>query len=1139
MTKTRRFRSLIILIFVFALLFGAGVGLRLVVLNRIKGTLQGFLNYAGIRVSAFPPSLVVDDVRTISASPFLSAREIEIQLSFLSLFSKERSVRVLVKEPVLRITEMSGGTETGQAFDLASLPFAIERGIIQGGEIYYFARGFHYEAKGLKAVFRQKKGAFDLRADCSDNLLFLDSLSAPLSGKIGARLEGRGSAINVRSAWVEAPGLVLKARGALSGLKNPEFELRTSLFVPLPLIADLFNLPFAWEGRAEGEGILSRRSGRLSFRSDLTSRGLKLNSVAMGETTGRVEIGEGEDGLVGLSFQKGPSPREFLDISFGRGVMRGAARGLHLDPIVRSISLPWPVQSPVWGDFSVEKGRLEVRAEFRDERMIPAPGLFPFRGFFDVTWDGKRDVRITAQKLETLFGVFEVDGQIKVKDRIQVVVRGVVSDVVRAREFTESALRQKFRVPAVRGKGQAEITIQGNYRTPRVRADFSLAPGGFDRFEAEEASGFVEFARNEVTGMITIRDPGLSGDIRILGKNGDLEVRIHAGEANLENVLPAFGLKFPLTGRSRGDFDVSSRGSDVRVKGEFSAASAVLAGQPLRDILGNAEWQSGQNLLSISRLEAGLYGGRIRGSGSMAFTSREYTLDLDASGLDLSSFSKGVGGILSFNLKGGGALDRDAAKGTFAAKDIRYATIDKADAAGDLEISFIQNLFQAKFSGAINPGGNTFSLSFAYPQPDQSYLLNLQGHLFNPNIVLPWTGVQGEANFIAEIRESKGIPQINGAVDFKGPLFPIPQFPQALTDYSGIVFIQNNKASIRSLQAKIGGGDVVGSGEIRFGKSGIEFLDIQAEATKIVLIPLDRTRVAADGSLRLFKDAARFTLSGDFAVHELLWRRELSEKLTFSPRSYRESKTKTTKSFFDDLVLDIRVRAADGAVLDNSFGKVQGRFDLSVTGNVHAPVILGDIEGLRGDVNFQDRKFRVLKARLSFFNPTAVEPYLDFQGETFLKDYRVTFSLSGLVDRLRPEFASSPPLPPEDVLALLALGESFKRTYSYDVSSQLGIGSLLSFQLAEEAKRRAERIFSLDRFRIDPFVLGASTEMTARLTVGKKISRNIIFLYSTNLTSQREEIYRLEWEFSEGFSLVGMRDERGRISFDAKVRKRF
>jgi translocation and assembly module TamB len=206
---------------------------------------------------------------------------------------------------------------------------------------------------------------------------------------------------------------------------------------------------------------------------------------------------------------------------------------------------------------------------------------------------------------------------------------------------------------------------------------------------------------------------------------------------------------------------------------------------------------------------------------------------------------------------------------------------------------------------------------------------------------------------------------------------------------------------------------------------------------------------------------------------------------------------------------------------------------------VKAPLVLGEIEALGGDVYFQDRKFKVLNGRLSFFNPQTIEPYLEFKGESFVKDYRVTFSLTGLIDRLKPEFNSSPPLPPEDVLALLALGEAFKRTYSYDTSTQLSTASLLSFQIAEEAKKRAEDLFSIDRFRIDPFIMGSSAEMTARLTVGKKISRNFFILYSTNLTTQREEIVRVEWEISDDLSIVGIRDDIGRISFDVKIRKRF
>jgi hypothetical protein len=97
----------------------------------------------------------------------------------------------------------------------------------------------------------------------------------------------------------------------------------------------------------------------------------------------------------------------------------------------------------------------------------------------------------------------------------------------------------------------------------------------------------------------------------------------------------------------------------------------------------------------------------------------------------------------------------------------------------------------------------------------------------------------------------------------------------------------------------------------------------------------------------------------------------------------------------------------------------------------------------------------------------------------------------------------------------------------------------VSFQLSEEAKKRAEGLFVIDRFRIDPFIMGSSPEMAVRLTVGKKISRNFFILYSANLRAQREEIVRLEWELTNDLSIVGMRNEEGRISIDVKIHKRF
>jgi len=1119
------------------LLLSTGLLLKNFLLHQVKIRIEASLHYAKLRLSVIPPAIILEDVRTVSVSPFFSARKVVIQVPYLFLLNRNKPLRVFIDQPVLRVYEGSRPAKKAK-FKLGfPLAFSIENGVIRNGEFYFWGKKIGYAAKGIKAFFRQKKDAFMIRAECEDNSLLLESLNFPLTGTGRIILDGKENDLRLRQMVLRGPDFKIKAEGMLSNADDPRFEFQAELRAPASLITDIFDLPFRWEGTMEGRGRLTGTSGRAFFNTDFFCESLILNSVSLGEVDGRVAVGGEGRGHVELAMRKKPYPAEFMDIAFGGGKVEGTARGVHLDPILSYVRVPWPVRSAVWGNFSLAKKILSVRAEFKEDLLVPTLDKFPFRGPVDFSWDGKKEITFSSRKLESSFGVLDVEGALGIGRDVRVAIRGDVSDVRQGREFASLILRSNLKFPEIRGQGRSEIKILGDYRAPQVKIDFFATPGGFAKFDAAAVGGLVEITRGEVTGVFKVDDPEMKGEIRLLSKSGWTDVQIYAAEGSLEKILPGLDLRLPLRGRAAGDFEIAAGGLGLRVKGDFSSPALDLARQSFKNIKGRLEWTVGNQRLSFPALEADFYGGHVKGSAVVGLKSREFDVNLEAAKMSLSSLFPKVEGLLSFDLRGKGSLGRDSATGKFRLMNLRAAGIGPAEAAGDLELNYLDGKLNIKLAGELDPGRNIFSMTFSYPQPDDSYLVNLKGSLNNLDLVLPWKGARGEANFLAEIKGNGPSPQLSGVVDFKGSLFPFPKFPHAVTDYSGLVFIQNNKASIRSVQAKLGGGDVFGSGEIRFGKAGVEYIDLRADGRGMVLALLERTRVLSDGSLRLLKDESRFVLSGDFLIKELSWRRELSEKFIFSSNSYYQEKKEP--GFFDDLKLDIRLRADDNVVIENTLGKIQGRFDLAVGGNVNSPIILGDIEGLRGDVYFQDRRFRLLKARLSFFNPIAIDPYLDFQGETYLKDYRVTFSLSGLMDHLRPEFVSSPPLPPEDVLALLALGESFKRTYSYDTSSQLGTGSLLSFPLAEEAKKRAEKLFSLDRFRIDPFVLGASTEMTARLTVGKKISRNIILLYSTNLTSQREEIVRLEWEFGDNFSLVGMRDERGRVSFDAKIWKRF
>jgi autotransporter translocation and assembly factor TamB len=810
--------------------------------------------------------------------------------------------------------------------------------------------------------------------------------------------------------------------------------------------------------------------------------------------------------------------------------------GFHLEPILALTSLPWPVRSPVWGKFTLDDRRLVADVEFRYSSLAGPPETYPFSGPVRFIWDRRNEFQFSSPRLDTSFGRFAISGKYVLDRAAAVTISGEVSDVKAARDFTSLVLRQNLTFPEIRGSGIASVEIEGAPSDIRVSIEFALSPAGFDRHDVEAAEGFVEIQGDTVHGQFRVNDPTLKGNITLLNSTQGLDVGIKMAEGDLARILAGLNLQLPLRGTGTGDFQVHSRSDAIRVEGTISSPLIKFGKQELRDVAGKLNWDGSS--IAFPELAFDIFGGRVKSAWRLGIKNEEVELEAVGEGIDLNVLRPDLAGDLDFALKGRGPLGgEETAAGDFSVKGLRFGPFPMVDARGDLRLRMSRERLGLMARGNLSSEENDFSATADIPLASDGLSIDIKGGFSNLDLIFPWRGVKGRLEYQARIRGAPSSPQLSAVIDIRGPVLPIPQFPQALTDYSGRVDVEGGRFFVRSFKGKLGGGEVSGSGEVTLGTHGQIGINCSVGGKGMLLSPLERTRALADASLRLIRNGGRFALEGGVTVHRLSWRREILEKFSFSSRPYPMAQTKP--GFFDDLTLDLRLKADDNAWMDNSLGRVRGRFDLSVTGDVKAPILLGTIETLGGEAIFQDRKFQILRGRLSFFNPSSVEPYLDFRAETYVKDYRVTITLSGLASQLRPQYSSSPPLPPEDVLALLALGEAYKRQYRTETSSQLGTASLLSFTLTERAQRRAEKLFSLDRFRIDPFLLGSSAEMTARLTIGKKISKDFYIYYSTNLTRQTEEIVRLEWDLSKEFSIVGTRNEIGRLSFDVKVRRRF
>jgi autotransporter translocation and assembly factor TamB len=167
-----------------------------------------------------------------------------------------------------------------------------------------------------------------------------------------------------------------------------------------------------------------------------------------------------------------------------------------------------------------------------------------------------------------------------------------------------------------------------------------------------------------------------------------------------------------------------------------------------------------------------------------------------------------------------------------------------------------------------------------------------------------------------------------------------------------------------------------------------------------------------------------------------------------------------------------------------------------------------------------------------------IDPLITIESEAFIQNYRIRFDIKGAASRAKPELVSSPPLPPQDILALVSLGEAFKRSGSQEISSQMGSTALITTELAKEIKNRANRLLGINLLRIDPMLKSQSSYNTSRLTIGTSITKNLIVVYSTNLSTTRQEIYYLQYQISPAVSLIYMKNEEGRYSIDLRLRKR-
>ena len=405
---------------------------------------------------------------------------------------------------------------------------------------------------------------------------------------------------------------------------------------------------------------------------------------------------------------------------------------------------------------------------------------------------------------------------------------------------------------------------------------------------------------------------------------------------------------------------------------------------------------------------------------------------------------------------------------------------------------------------------------------------------------LPQLEARGAADLDVTLQGTTQHPRFAGRLSLQSDSATYGDFPVALSDVSGDVLFDINGLTFDGVRASVGGGRVQLTGSVTYGEGPLTY-DIGARGRAIRVRYPEGMSWLMNGNLRLQGSANDALLSGRVSVERLL----LTEGLDLSGMTSSKPQVSSSE-FLRNLQLDIEGVSSTDAQVQWNGARFSSEAQLRVRGTAERPVILGHVHLLAGEFDFRGNTFRLTRGDINFANPFRLDPIFDLEAVTTVQQYNVSVQLSGPGSRLQLSYRSDPPLPPTDVVSLLALGRASEATDLRTGSSTGALGdpgaqALLSEAVSAQVGGRIEKLFGVSRFSVGPGLpgVGAQQTTTARITVQQRVTHDLTITYISDVTSSQRQVIQVEYNVSRKLTIRALRDENDTFGVDFILRRYF
>jgi translocation and assembly module TamB len=378
-----------------------------------------------------------------------------------------------------------------------------------------------------------------------------------------------------------------------------------------------------------------------------------------------------------------------------------------------------------------------------------------------------------------------------------------------------------------------------------------------------------------------------------------------------------------------------------------------------------------------------------------------------------------------------------------------------------------------------------------------------------------------------------GQPEVQGQVRVENVYLSSDSLPVGIEGINGELHVAGTRLEVSKLTGRAGGGTLSVDGFMVYGRQPSFNLRVQAKSVR-VRYP-EGLRSILDGGLELNGTSSNSALTGRVVIERL----SFTERFDLASFGSQFTSSTSSDAFERNMRLNVAIQTSDNLNLTSSQLSMQGAANLNLVGTLANPVVLGRVNLTGGDIFFLGKRYEVQNGSIEFANPIHTDPVVNLNLNTTVDQYNITLNLIGSLDRLRTNYTSNPPLPPADIINLLALGLTAEQSAANATPASVSAESVVAQGVASQLSGKIQKLAGISQLTIDPMAGNNQANPGAQIAIQQRVTGNILVTLSTDVTSTQATTIQLQYHTTRQTYVTVLRDQNGGYAIDIRLHKTF